>query len=52
LVTAAARTGVALDLDHQQLIAPGVPPKNTGITFWFPDEPTIAVWNTFMTNPH
>jgi poly(3-hydroxybutyrate) depolymerase len=49
---AAQRTGVVLDLDHQQLIAPGIPPKKTGITFWFPDEPTIAIWNTFMTKSH
>ncbi len=45
------RAGVGLDLDRRQLIAPGVPPKDATITFWFPDEQTIAVWNTFMTKP-
>ena len=48
---AAERAGVVLDLDHHRLIAPGVPPKDAAITFWFPDEPTIAVWNTLMTKP-
>ena len=47
----AERAGIVLDLEHRQLIAPGVPPKNAGLTFWFPDEPTMAVWNTFMTRP-
>lgn len=49
---AAARTGIVLDLDKRQLIAPGVPPASAGLTFWFPDEPTLAVWNTFLNTPH
>lgn len=48
---AAERTGIVLDLDHRQFIAPGIPPAGT-TTFWFPDEPTIAVWNTFLKTPH
>lgn len=49
---ASERAGVVLDLDHKQLIAPGVPPANTGLTFWFPDESVIATWNTFVTKAH
>lgn len=48
----AERAGIVLDLEHRQLIAAGVPPKTAGLTFWFPDEPTMAVWNTFMTKPN
>ena len=48
---AAERAGIVLDLDHHQMIAPGVPPKDAGMTLWFPDEPTMAVWNHFMTTP-
>jgi hypothetical protein len=33
------------------MIAPGVPLKDAGMTFWFHDEQTLAVWNTFMTKP-
>ena len=47
----AERAGVVLDLEHQKLIAPGVPPKDAGLTFWFPEEQTITVWNAFMTKP-
>jgi dienelactone hydrolase len=48
---AAERAGIVLDLDHHKLIPPGVPPKDAGLTLWFPDEPTMAVWNHFMTTP-
>ncbi|MDB6095318.1 MAG: dienelactone hydrolase [Verrucomicrobia bacterium] len=48
---ASERAGIVLDLEHKKLIAPGVPPKEAGLTFWFPDEPTMAVWNKFMTTP-
>ena len=48
---AAERAGIVLDLDHHQLIPPGVPPKGAAITFWFPDEATLTVWNKFMTTP-
>lgn len=43
------REGVVLDLDHQRLIAPGIPPPDAKLTFWFPDESVVAVWNTFST---
>ena len=45
---AAERAGIVLDLDHHKLIPAGVPPKDAGMTFWFPDEATMAVWNHFM----
>jgi len=44
----AERAGIVLDLDHRRLIPSGVPPKRT-VTFWFPDEATLAAWNRFMT---
>jgi len=47
----AGRAGSVLDLDHWQIIPPGVSTKAAGMTFWFPDEPTMAVWNHFMTTP-
>jgi dienelactone hydrolase len=46
---AADQAGIVLDLDHHQLIPAGVPPNGPGVTFWFPDQPTMAVWNHFMT---
>jgi len=46
---ASERAGIVLDLDHHQLVAAGVPPKTAGLTFWFPDEPTLAAWTKFMT---
>ena len=48
---AAERAGIVFDLDHHKLIPPGVPPKGAGLTLWFPDEPTMAVWNHFMSTP-
>ena len=48
--TAAERVGVVLDLDRRELIPVGVPPKRT-VTFWFPDEATIGVWNHFNSTP-
>ena len=48
---AADRTGIVLDLDHHQMIPPGVPPKEADNTCWFPDEATMAVWNHFVTTP-
>jgi hypothetical protein len=47
----AERAGIVFDLDRHKLIPPGVPPKDAGLTLWFPDEPTMAVWNHFMTTP-
>jgi pimeloyl-ACP methyl ester carboxylesterase len=47
----AEHAGIVLDLEHRKIIAPGVPPKDAGLTFWFPDEQTMAVWNTFMAKP-
>ncbi|MBS0632841.1 MAG: hypothetical protein JSS11_13075 [Verrucomicrobia bacterium] len=49
---AAERTGIVLDLDQKKLIAPGIPPATASLTFWFPDQSLIAVWNTFLNNPH
>lgn len=46
---AAERAGIVLDLDHHKLIPPGVPPVDAGMTLWFPDQPTMAVWQHFMT---
>lgn len=46
----AERAGVVLDLSNSKLIPVGVPPKKI-VSFWFPDEAIIPVWNKFNTVP-
>jgi hypothetical protein len=47
----AERNGIVLDAESHQLVPPGVPPREAGQTYWFPDEQALAVWEHFITTP-